>query len=127
VSWKSKLQPTVATSTCEAEYMAAGEAVKEALWLRKLLPEFGEPLTTVKILGDNQAALAVTGNAVVSERTKHTDVSHHFTRERVELGEVCFKYCPTKDMLADILTKNATAKVFQPCVKAMGLKSVGHK
>jgi len=93
VSWKSKLQPTVATSTCEAEYMAAGEAVKEALWLRKMLPEFGQPRETVLIYGDNQSALAVIGNPVASERVKHIDIVHHFTRERVELGEVSFKYC----------------------------------
>ena len=41
VSWNNKLQPTVAVSTSEAEYMAAAQAVKEALWLRTLLKDFG--------------------------------------------------------------------------------------
>ena len=37
ICWSSRLQPTAAVSTSEAEYMASAQAVKEALWLRKLL------------------------------------------------------------------------------------------
>jgi hypothetical protein len=39
ISWSSKRQPTVALSTCEAEYMAQTVAAKEAIWLRQLLQE----------------------------------------------------------------------------------------
>ncbi|GAX83912.1 hypothetical protein CEUSTIGMA_g11336.t1 [Chlamydomonas eustigma] len=41
VDWNSRLQQTVAVSTCEAEYQAAGAAVRAALWWRKLLPDLG--------------------------------------------------------------------------------------
>ena len=37
ISWKAELQDTVALSMTEAEYMAAVEASKEALWLRGLV------------------------------------------------------------------------------------------
>jgi hypothetical protein len=49
ITWSSRLQPTVAASTCEAEYMAAAAAVKDALWLRKLLPELGYYTNTITI------------------------------------------------------------------------------
>ncbi|KAI5675792.1 hypothetical protein M9H77_06742 [Catharanthus roseus] len=34
ISWNSQLQPVVALSTTEAEYIAATEAIKEAIWLQ---------------------------------------------------------------------------------------------
>jgi hypothetical protein len=41
VSWVSKLQTVVALSTTEAEYMAATQACKEAIWMKKLMEELG--------------------------------------------------------------------------------------
>ncbi|MCO5562840.1 hypothetical protein L7F22_016475 [Adiantum nelumboides] len=41
VSWCSKLQKIVASSTTEAEYISATEASKEAIWLARLCSEFG--------------------------------------------------------------------------------------
>uniref|UniRef100_A0A3Q7GN37 Reverse transcriptase Ty1/copia-type domain-containing protein n=1 Tax=Solanum lycopersicum TaxID=4081 RepID=A0A3Q7GN37_SOLLC len=37
VSWKATLQPTVTSSTTEAEYMALTEAAKEGIWLKGLV------------------------------------------------------------------------------------------
>jgi len=39
MSWRSILQPIVALSTTEAEYMAITEAMKEAIWLQGLLDD----------------------------------------------------------------------------------------
>ena len=103
--------------------MAAHEAVKEVLWLRKILPELGMKIDAVDIRGDNQSTLAVLSNPISSERTKHIDIMHHFARERVEMGEVKFSYIPTKEMVADALTKSLPVSLFQFCKRGMGVKA----
>jgi hypothetical protein len=74
--------------------MAAGTAVREALWLRKLLCDLGFPVGAMEIKGDNQAALKLLENPLNVARSKHIDVIHHFARERVECGDVFFFVLP---------------------------------
>jgi hypothetical protein len=57
ISWGSKLLPTVATSTMEAEYMAHGNGVKEALWLRKLMETLYGAAGSVQMYCDSAGAL----------------------------------------------------------------------
>lgn len=80
--------------------------MRECLHLRKLMPELGVALTgPLQVYGDNQAALCLLKDHRESERVKHIDISHHFTRERVLRGEVRFTHCASGDNLADGFTK----------------------
>ena len=85
ISWSSKRQPTVALSSCEAEYMGQTQAAKEAVWLRKLLNQINptEDAQATIIFGDNQGAIALTKNDQFHARTKHVDIQHHYIRETV--------------------------------------------
>ena len=113
VSWMSKKQSTVALSSTEAEYMAACEAAREAIFIRALLAELQlEQATATTIFEDNQGCIALTKNPVHHSRTKHIDVRHHFVRTKVESGEVAFHYIPTTDMVADIFTKPLAKPLF---------------
>ena len=71
ITWSSKLQPTVAVSTSEAEYMAAAQAVKEALWLKTLLSDFGIRAAAQKIYCDSQGAIKLLKHPIASIRSKH--------------------------------------------------------
>jgi hypothetical protein len=122
-SWSSRLQPTVAVSTTEAEYMAAAAAVREAMWIRKLLPELGQKVETVKIMGDNTATLKLLSNSITTDRSKHIDVIHHYARDRALGGEVKFEYVPTTEMVADSLTKAVKPAQFVACRVGMGVRS----
>eukprot|EP00775_Hariotina_reticulata_P001034 gene1034-1371_t len=124
VSWQSKRQPTVAVSTAEAEYMAAAAAVKEGLWLSKLLTDLGKPTAVIEILADNQSAIKLLRNPISSFRSKHIDVIHHFARERVMRGEVKFSYISTANQLADVLTKALPTAKHSQCRAGMGVQQI---
>lgn len=124
ISWSSRLQPTVAASTTEAEYMAAAYAIKEGLWLRTLLSEIGVDINTMIICADNQSAIKLLKNPVFSMRSKHIDVIYHFARERVTRKEVSFKYIPTTQMVADALTKPLAPVKFNFCRAHMGMSEI---
>ena len=106
VSWASKLQHTVALSSAEAEYMAASAAVQEAVYLRQLLFDLGQPQHMATVLfEDNQGCIAMAANPVLHKRSKHIDIRYHFVRERVASGEIELRYIPTQQQQADLLTK----------------------
>jgi len=67
VSWSSKRQRVVVTSTVESEYIALCSAAKTGVWIRRLLYElnYGHytlETGTIRILGDNQGCLSLANN-----------------------------------------------------------------
>ena len=94
-------------STTESEYVAANHGMKEALWLRSLLSEvFRGFKDATTLFSDNQAAIALTRDHQYHARTKHIDVRYHWIRWVIEQGSLRLVYCPTDDMVADVLTKS---------------------
>ena len=109
VSWKSRKQPTVALSTCEAEYMAFAATIQEAIFLRMLIEEFiCHPVGTIRINGDNQGAISLVKNPVFHNRSKHIDIKYNFIREKHSNGEIELVYVPSESNIADIMTKPST-------------------
>ena len=77
IAWCSRRQSCIATSTTEAEYVAASETAKEAVWIRRILPDFqqgqGEPIT---IKCDNKSAIQLTRHPDQRQKTKHIDIRY---------------------------------------------------
>jgi hypothetical protein len=121
VSWSSRLQSVVALSTAEAEYMAAAMATKEALWLRMMMSDFGMNVSTVKLLCDNQAAIAIATNPICSQRAKHIDLQYHFIRDRIARKEINLSYVHTSANVADVLTKPLTHDLLCNCTTGLGM------
>lgn len=123
IVWGSRLQTTVALSTVEAEYMSLAAACQELLHLRQLLTCLGVKFSgPFRMFEDNQGCIALATNAVTTSRTKHIDVKYHFIGQCVQRHQVSVVWCPTADMLADILTKIScsAAQHYVLAVKMMG-------
>ncbi|KAK2965308.1 hypothetical protein RJ640_004177, partial [Escallonia rubra] len=59
VSWHSKKQTSVALSTAEAEYVAAGSCCAQVLWMRQTLQDFGVSLALIPIMCDSSSAIDI--------------------------------------------------------------------
>lgn len=105
ITWSSRRQGLVTTSTTEAEYVATTEAAKEAIWLSLLLSDLGHKPGAIPLYCDNQGAIALSNSARTTGRTKHFTVRHHFIRECIAAGSIDIKYVSTHTQLADALTK----------------------
>ena len=123
VNWLSNKQPIVTLSTAEAEYVALSTATQEAVWLRKLLKDFGEAQDqATMVMEDNQGAICIAKNPAEHLRTKHIDIRYHYIREALSENIIKLDYCPTQHMLADILTKPLPKERFEMLHNKMGLE-----
>ncbi|WP_216071954.1 Ty1/Copia family ribonuclease HI, partial [Acinetobacter baumannii] len=125
ISWKSAKQDTVADSTTESEYIAASEAAKEAVWLKKFITELGvvpSILDPVELFCDNTGAIAQAKEPRSHQRSKHILRRYHLIREIVERGDVKVSKIPTEDNVADPLTKPLARAKHEKHVRSMGLR-----
>ncbi|WVZ64230.1 LOW QUALITY PROTEIN: hypothetical protein U9M48_013788 [Paspalum notatum var. saurae] len=88
VSWSSRKQSSVATSTCEAEYAAAASCCSQILWMLATLRDYCLTYGRIPILCDSFSAISVAKNPVLHSRTKHIDVRYHFLRDNYEKGMI---------------------------------------
>jgi hypothetical protein len=61
ISWSIQKQGSIAQSTTKVEYIAASDASKESVWLRKLVYGlFGDKIETTVVHCDNQSCIKLT-------------------------------------------------------------------
>ena len=126
ISWKSSLQGVVALSTTEAEFMALTSAVKESVWIRGLLQDFGVFQESISIDCDNNSALCLAKHQVYHERSKHIDVRLHFIREEVEKGKIRVFKVDTTENPADMLTKPLPKAKLELCMSLVKIWKGNH-
>ena len=127
ISWSSKRQRSVATSSCESEYMALSACAKQGQWIAQVFRDLGyakfigKNPSCVQMLGDNQGALALVQNPHLHERSKHIDICYHFTRDLAEKGRLDVSFIPTIEMAADGMTKPLGRVAFERFKSMLGL------
>nr|GEX85212.1 retrotransposon protein, putative, Ty1-copia subclass [Tanacetum cinerariifolium] len=111
VDWKSAKQSIFATSSTEAEYIAAFDASKEAVWVRKFIsgldvvPTIKEPIS---MYCDNTRAIAIANESGITKGFRHFRTKVHYLREVIEYGDIKLEKVHTDDNLADPFTKALT-------------------
>lgn len=122
VSWASRKQVTVSTSSSEAEYVALSSAVSEAIWLGGLLEDLKckSKAEAIPIFEDNRGCIGLARN-MESKRIKHIDIKHHFLRDHVAAGTVTIEPIGTADQEADIFTKSLDTVRFQDLRSRLGV------
>jgi hypothetical protein len=123
MSWSSKKQPTVADSSCYAEYIALHDASHEAVFLRQLLDGLRFlPSGATTLFCDNDAASRLSEDHIWHSHTKHIRVKYHYTRELVLAGDISVLRVGSKDNIADILTKLLARIDFQRLRHYLGVR-----
>lgn len=104
INWCSERQGSVSLSTTESEYMAASQAVRELVWMKRLLQQLIGPFSPFLMI-DNTSASKLIKNPEQHKRTKHIDVRYHFIREKFIKKVFNLREVSSHDQLADIFTK----------------------
>jgi hypothetical protein len=127
VSWRSSKQSVIASSTLEAEYMAASEAAREGIWLKEFVTELGvvpNALDPMEIYCDNSGAIALAKEPRCHKTSKHIKRRFHQIRESVHVGDIRICKVHTDLNVADPLTKPLPRAKHDQHQKAMGVRSL---
>jgi hypothetical protein len=122
VYWQSKLQTETTLASTESEYICLSESLKPVIHLVELMNEskaqgfdfkFQGPKMHCKAFQDNSGALEMATVHKMRPRSRHLNNRYHWFREHVNSGLVQVFKCDTKDMIADIMTKQCPAALFE--------------
>ena len=137
ISWQSRKQDPVASSTTEAEYIACSEASREARWLRQLQRDVDGELdekpdsnsktsdqrihAPMRIFTDSQGAFRHISTGIMKARSKPIEVCYHNSRDLHARGMVHYDYVNTSENPTDLLTKALARDEHEKFTRAMGV------
>ena len=129
IVWRSIKQSSIADSTMEAEYIAAYEAAKESVWLKKfytdpeVVPNMEKPLV---LYYDNSGAVANSKEPRSHKRGKHIERKYHLIQDIVHRGDVAVMKIASEQNLADPFTKALPERVFTSHLEGLGLRDMSN-
>jgi hypothetical protein len=102
-------------SSIEAELVSIDDVVSKILWTKLFLTEKQYSIKENITHRDNQSSLKLKANGKISstKRTSHYDIKYFYTTDLINKKEVSIKYCPTKAVTSDYMTKPLTGHKFK--------------
>ncbi|GJZ15262.1 putative ribonuclease H-like domain-containing protein, partial [Tanacetum coccineum] len=129
ISWQCKKQTIVATSTTEAEYVAAANCCGQVLWIQYQMLDYGFNFMNTRIYIDNESTICIVKNPVFHSKTKHIEIRHHFIKDAYEKKMIQVLKIHTNNNVADLLTKafdvSRHQELASPEQTASGLTATG--
>ena len=126
ISWSTK-QSCIANSTMEAEYVAACEAAKETVWLKKFLSDLSVMRmgqVPIILFCDNSRAVAQSKDPRNHKKGKHIERKYHIIRDIVARGDVVVAKIESANNLANPFTKALLQRSFESHLERMGVRLV---
>ena len=127
VSWKSSKKEMVVASTTDAEYIAASEAAKEAVWIRNFLMALGVvqgASNPLDVYCDNNGAIAQAKEPRQHQKNKHILMRYHLIRQFVDEGDIKLCKIHTDANVTDSLTKPLSQPKHEAHTRAMGIRYI---
>ncbi|GJQ96199.1 hypothetical protein Tco_0007338 [Tanacetum coccineum] len=121
ISWQFKKQTIVATSTVEAEYVAAANCCGQVLWIKNQMLDYGFNFMNTKIYIDNESTICIVKNPMFHSKTKHIEIRHHFIRDAYKKKLIQVLKIHTDDNVADLLTKAFDVSRFNLLIVNIGM------
>ncbi|GJW12789.1 zinc finger, CCHC-type containing protein [Tanacetum coccineum] len=127
ISWVSKKQTCITSSTMEYEFVALSVVGKEAEWLRNLIleiPLWSKPIAPISIRCDSAATLAKAYSQMYNGKSRHLEVRHSMIRELIMNEVVSIEFVRSQQNLADHLMKGLARDLVLKSAEGMGLNGV---
>ena len=125
MSWKSSKQYVTADSTTEAEYIAASDAAKEAIWIRKFASQLGvvpSIESLIPLFCNNNGAIAFPKEPRSHQKSKYIERHYHIIRELIGKGDVLVQKVASANNATDPLTNALTQLQLNHYLEKMGLR-----
>lgn len=127
IAWKATKQPTVTTSSTEAELIALSETAKEAIFASRILKELEVQIDgPLHIECDNTQTirLLTEESAKLTTKLRHVDIHRHWLRQEYREKRVEFGWVPTSKMIADGMTKALPKQRHATFVKMLQMEDI---
>eukprot|EP00253_Pinus_taeda_P007689 PITA_07689 len=109
----------------QKEYVAAAEATKEIVWLRKILEDLQvKQVQSTPLMINNTSAIKLAKNPKFHDRTKHINTKYHLIRHHVEAKTIHLRHCSTNEKIADIFTKALGREKLERFRMMLGLTNI---
>jgi hypothetical protein len=115
ILWRSVKQRCIATSSCEAEFVAIADSLKEYIWFFNLLTELHlAPNSPPPLLSDSESAIKSINRKAPDKRMRHVRLQYSYiVFNTIKDKMVSLQWISTKHQLADLLTKNLPSEQFK--------------